>query len=77
VAIARAELDAERRMGLARLVVAAGFATSNSEAMRLIRQGGVRIDDQVISDPKATVEVRPGAILKVGKRRWGKLSVPK
>jgi len=76
VAIARAELDAERRMGLARLVVAAGFATSNSEAMRLIRQGGVRIDDQVISDPKATVEVRPGAILKVGKRRWGKLSVP-
>jgi len=31
----------------------------------------------VISDPKATVEVRPGAILKVGKRRWGKLSVPK
>jgi len=77
VAIARAELDAERRMGLARLVVAAGFATSNSEAMRLIQQGGVRIDDQVISDPKATVEVRPGAILKVGKRRWGKLSVQK
>jgi tyrosyl-tRNA synthetase len=63
------------RLGLARLVVAAGFATSNSEAMRLIKQGAVSIDDQVINDPKALVDVKPGALLRVGKRRWGRLAV--
>ena len=63
------------RLGLARLVVAAGFATSNSEAMRLIKQGGVSLDDTVINDPKAAVEVKPGALLRVGKRRWGRLAI--
>ena len=61
------------RMGLARLVVVAGFATSNSDAMRLIQQGAVRLDDQTLTDPKAQVAVKAGAILHVGKRRWGRL----
>ncbi|MBE3068686.1 MAG: tyrosine--tRNA ligase, partial [Planctomycetes bacterium] len=59
----------------ARLVVVAGFASSNSEAMRLIQQGAVRLDDQVLADPKATVTVAPGAVLRVGKRRWGRLTI--
>jgi len=63
------------QMGLARLIVVAGFAASNSEAMRLIAQGAVRIDDQVQNDPKAKVAVAPGAILRVGKRRWGRLDI--
>ena len=63
------------KIGLARLVVVAGFAASNGEAMRLIQQGGVRIDDQVQSDPKAQVTVTPGAVLRVGKRRWGRLAI--
>jgi len=73
-AIPAAELQ-DGKMGLARLIVAAGFAASNSEAMRLIKQGGVSLDDQVIDDPKAQVEVKPGAVLRVGKRRWGRLAV--
>jgi tyrosyl-tRNA synthetase len=63
------------KIGLARLIVLAGFATSNSEAMRLVTQGGVSIDDEVITDPKTQVAVTAGAILRVGKRRWGRLAL--
>jgi tyrosyl-tRNA synthetase len=61
------------RMGLARLIVAAGFATGTSEAMRLVQQGAVRLNDEVLADPKAQVTVTTGAILRVGKRRWGRI----
>jgi tyrosyl-tRNA synthetase len=74
VRIAASEL-ADGRIGLARLIVAAGFAASNSEAMRLIGQGAVRLDDQVVSDAKAQVEVKSGAVLRVGKRRWGRIVI--
>jgi len=64
-----------RGAGLAALIVSAGFAKSNSEAMRLIRQGAVRINDRVIADPQASVEAASGDILRVGKRRWARLIV--
>jgi len=62
-------------IGLAALIVSAGFAKSNSEAMRLIRQGAVRINDRVIADPQASVEAASGDVLRVGKRRWARLIV--
>ena len=72
--IAASDLDGFR-MGLARLIVAAGFAASNSEAMRLIGQGAVRLNDQTITDAKAQVAVTPGMVLRVGKRRWGRIVI--
>jgi len=62
------------RIGLARLMTLAGFAGSNSEAMRLVRQGAVRLDDEPLADPKAFIEVKAGAVLRVGKRRWTRLA---
>ena len=75
IRVGAAERDADGRVGLARLVVSAGFASSNSEAMRLIGQGAVRIDDKPATDPKAFVDVATGQVLRVGKRRWGRLVV--
>ncbi|MBM3570264.1 MAG: tyrosine--tRNA ligase [Alphaproteobacteria bacterium] len=46
------------------VIVKAGFAISNSEARRLVRQGSVRLDDQVLRD-------------EIGKLTKGKLSVGK
>jgi len=63
------------QIGLARLIVAAGFAKSNGEAMRLVGQGAVSLDDAPLSDPKAFIAVRSGQVLRVGKRRWGRLSI--
>ena len=56
------------------LVVAAGFAKSNGEARRLIQQNAVSIDGEKITDIDATVPVTDGAVLKVGKRRFGKIA---
>jgi len=63
------------KIGLARLIVVAGFASSNSEAMRLIGQGAVRLGDETLGDPQAQVVVKPGDVLRVGKRRWGRLAI--
>lgn len=67
------KLPAEE-IGLIRLVVEAGFAPSNGEARRLIQQGGVRINDEQISDVKAVVIPEEGMILKVGKRKFARIA---
>ncbi|MGD9520162.1 MAG: tyrosine--tRNA ligase, partial [Armatimonadota bacterium] len=58
-----------------KLVRAAGFAPSNSEARRLVRQGGVRINDEPIKDDTASVVVKTGDVLKVGRRRFGRIVI--
>ncbi|MCX7597642.1 MAG: tyrosine--tRNA ligase [Armatimonadetes bacterium] len=63
------------KIWLVRLTTVAGFAPSNSEARRLIRQGAVSINDQIITDENAEVEVRTGDVLRVGKRRFGRITV--
>ena len=51
----------------------AGLATSNSDARRLIRGGGARLNDRLIEDEAATVDLaalREGALkLSAGKKR--------
>ncbi|MEI8207300.1 MAG: tyrosine--tRNA ligase [Kiritimatiellales bacterium] len=67
------KLSAE--IGVIDLVVKAGFAASTSEARRLIQQGGVRINDEQISDVKAVIAPINGMILKVGKRKFARIKV--
>jgi len=51
-----------------------GFATSNAEARRLMEQGAVALDDTIITDTKTTIEPeKKSRILRVGKRKWGKI----
>jgi len=60
---------------LARVLVLAGLAPSNSEARRLIQQGGVKVDEAAIRDPLAAVPAGAGTVLlvQVGKRRFARL----
>jgi len=46
---------------------------SKSEAKRLIVQGGVKIDEEKITDPFAEVEIRNDMVLQIGKRRFFKI----
>jgi tyrosyl-tRNA synthetase len=55
------------------LLVAVGFAPSRGEARRLIEQGGVRLNDMKLECPQSNVHVHNGDILKVGKRKFGRL----
>jgi tyrosyl-tRNA synthetase len=42
--------------GILNLAVAAGLATSNAEARRLITNNGLKLNDAVVGDPKLTVD---------------------
>lgn len=63
------------KMGVVELVVSAGFARSNSEAKRLVSQHAVSLDDAKITDIHAEVELATGQVLRVGKRRFGRVVV--
>lgn len=62
-------------VGLVELLVGQGLVTSNSEARRLVAQGGVRLDGVAVRDPRAVVGAAPGGrhLLQVGKRRFLKV----
>ena len=74
--IAEHTLDPERtRDGhvlLAHVLLDAGLVPSAREAMRLIEQGGVRLNGDPVTDPRQ--EFAPadldGALVQVGRRRW-------
>jgi tyrosyl-tRNA synthetase len=61
---------------LPRLLVALGRAGSNGEARRLVEQGGVRLDGEVVDDP--SLEIAPeelrGRVLQVGRRWFARLA---
>jgi len=50
------------------------LARSRGEAMRLIRGGGVYLNEQRVSNPRENVELAPGMLLRVGKRRVARLA---
>ena len=58
---------------LAKLIVDAGGAKTNSEARRLIEAGGVKLDGEKISDTTLRVRLQKPALLKVGKRFFVRL----
>jgi len=62
-------------IGIAAALTACGLTASNSEAFRMIEQGGVRIDGEKISD--RSLELKPGfsGILQVGKRKFSQANV--
>ena len=62
-------------IGTVELVLAAGFAESKAEARRLIRQKAVSINDEIVTDEMAQLEVKTGDILRVGKRRFARIII--
>jgi tyrosyl-tRNA synthetase len=59
----------EAGLGLAKIVVQAGLASSSSEAVRKIQQGGVRVERVRVTDGKARVQSSQLPVtLEVGRR---------
>jgi len=61
-------------MGVSHLLKAAGLCASTSEAMRMVDQGGVRIDGAVVSDKAIMVEAGT-VVLQVGKRKFARVTL--
>jgi tyrosyl-tRNA synthetase len=61
-------------LGLPQLLRQTGLCASSSEAMRMIDQGGVRIDGEVVSDK--ALQVQAGTfVLQVGKRKFARVTL--
>lgn len=56
------------------LLCKTNLAISKSDARRLIRQGGVKIDGLVLKDEKASAPLHRGMIIQVGKRKYAKIA---
>ena len=69
------QLDAEGRIAASRLIVLLGFETSTSNARRTMEQGGVNVGSErtPVTDPKASLTVTTGLIVRVGKRKIAKI----
>jgi len=64
------ELTLAGREKIADLLVAAKFADSKRAALRLIAEGGVRVDGSVVTDPAARWTARGPGVLQVGSRKF-------
>ena len=62
-------------IGIAAALTQCGLTSSNSEAFRMVQQGGVRIDGEKISDRSLTLPIGFEGILQVGKRKFCKAHV--
>lgn len=58
---------------LTNLLKNADMTSSTSEAMRLIKQGGVKIDSEKVLDPKKEIQKGSEAVYQVGKRKFLKI----
>ena len=55
------------------LLKESGLVQSTSEAMRLVKQGAVKINDEKIDDPKLSIAKNQELLVQVGKRRFLKI----
>ncbi len=62
-------------IGIAAALKQCGLVSNNSEAFRMIQQGGVRIDGEKVSERSLKLEAGFTGILQVGKRKFCKAHV--
>ena len=60
-------------IAIGNLLKESGLVQSTSEAMRLVKQGAVKINDEKIDDPKLSIERNQELLVQVGKRRFLKI----
>jgi tyrosyl-tRNA synthetase len=65
----------EEGIPIANVLKNAGLTSSTSEAMRMIRQGAVRIDGERIADPKLLLTTGTNCVCQVGKRRFAQVVI--
>jgi tyrosyl-tRNA synthetase len=70
VAVAAAE-----PIALVQVMKQAGLVPSTSEAMRMIEQGGVKMDGERVSDRALKLALGTSAVLQVGKRKFARVRI--
>jgi tyrosyl-tRNA synthetase len=70
------EISAEP-IAAGKLLLACGMLSTGGEAKRMIKQGGVSIAGQKVSDPNMQITPSDDIIVQIGKRKFAKLKIKK
>ncbi len=62
-------------MAIAQVLKASGLTASTSEALRMIEQGGIRVDGEKVSDKAVQIPAGKTVVLQVGKRKFARVTV--
>ena len=62
-------------VSLAQVLKQAGLTASTSEALRMIEQGGVRLNGEKVSDRAAELPRGEPLVLQVGKRKFARVTL--
>ncbi|QLB12596.1 tyrosyl-tRNA synthetase [Bisgaardia hudsonensis] len=68
------EFTFEGEIGLANLLKEANLVNSTSDAMRMVKQGAVKIDGEKVDDTKLIIKTST-AVYQVGKRKFARITV--
>src|SRR5512135_335494 len=67
--------SANGNIAIANLLKQANLVASTSEAMRMIEQGGVKLDGEKVSDKALQLKAGVVVVAQVGKRKFGRINV--
>ena len=65
----------EESVWLISLCTAAGLSASNSEALRMLKQGAVKVDGEKISDKDLRLAKAQTYVIQIGKRKFCRVSI--
>lgn len=65
--------EGDEEVWVVKLLVDLGMQSSNGEARRMIQNGGVKINQQKVTDNQMQVKLKDGMIVQVGKRKFKKI----
>lgn len=65
----------EGRLGIAQILKQAGLMASTSEALRMIEQGGVKLNNEKVSEKSLELPVGSQFVLQVGKRKFSRITL--
>jgi tyrosyl-tRNA synthetase len=65
----------DQGMPIANVLKNAGLVESTSEALRLIKQGAVKIDGEKLEDPKTVISAPAKHVYQVGKRKFARIEI--
>jgi len=69
------KIESNEGLSIANLLKDAGLVASTSEALRMIKQGAVKIDGEKLEDQKAVIPASSTHVYQVGKRKFAKVEI--
>jgi tyrosyl-tRNA synthetase len=65
----------ETGIGIAQMLKQAGLTASTSEALRMLEQGGVKLDGEKVSDKSLKLSRGRTVVVQVGKRKFARIKL--